>query len=582
MPNVNYENIIVTDANIFDDSWRRDKRFVYMFTGTDCRNLPNGYTRNEGVLVYKHLYVNASANNHGMQYWFSMSDGKIWSRKYSNGWDSWRSHEGMNRPEDDTITLDANRVESSKIEKTSDLTNNLPNGITGDNKIGVLQTFITKDNNGVQFYTPAKGTHSNKLFIRNFTGTTFSTWNNVSQPNLEDYIKKPEVQPVNTNAGTVRQESSIRKTDSSTTNLPDGINGDNKKGILQVFKYTNNTMTLIFTPTYGSFKGRMYTRTVSDENQWTPWREIQTTKGILKPEDEPTISNAGDKTMKSGIYRTTSSTTNLPDINNKYGVLQHFKENGSTHTGFQMFMPIDGNGFGKIYFRAFKSDTNLNSSTWKVLDMHSLSDLSNNIFKHHSTTNNDVNTFNEAGYYHTCDETQHLPEGVDKNGILKLVIKNGMKHYTYTPLEGKHLGETYVAKIDRTKTLHNDLWERLQGNTTTILDQRGLGQEPPVNYKKHSHSGHSRKGYVVQEWKFATDVNLIGEENVTRCILTTHVPYDQANQTSNLEDIIQVATMYDNTMYMRHPQDENNWGTWTQIGAGGTGDSTDFSSWDQF
>lgn len=73
------------------------------------------------------------------------------------------------------------------------------------------------------------------------------------------------------------------------------------------------------------------------------------------------INDANDF-KEFGIARTKSSTTNLPNVNRKYGVIQFFKENNNY--GIQLYYPTDGDFKGTIWTRNIHNNT---WSSWKRL-----------------------------------------------------------------------------------------------------------------------------------------------------------------------------------------------------------------------
>lgn len=330
----------------------------------------------------------------------------------------------------------------------------------------------------------------------------------------------------------------------------------------------------------------------------TPWVESSRSVSdnwIAKPEKEPTIGDA-NQLQYSGIFRTREAqgseqaTQHLPQGVNKWGVLQHFYENvggdGANKTGFQLYSPIDGEGFGNLYIRAFndaKDGYKLSDSKWIKLELAKLSAIQDSIFTHPSLELDAVDANTPTGFYLTTENTTGL-EGIPddkKDGVLKVTKDGDLSLQRYQPsIEGNT--EVYIRTINALKPISRqgqqpfEVMKAGQGYVKIINDRNGKVPNPSV-YVINNPNG-IEHGYVMYEWKYSGALGQdLPEANHNRDILVTYEPYPKDSQLSgDYTDVTQIAYVDDGRTFIRHGnKNSDTWAGWKELGAGGSSTPTD-------
>ena len=514
-----------------------------------------------------------------------------------------KSYNNVQIDMDGNRRLDANRLMElpqprGNIVRYAQNSSNFPNNREG---VALTMYYDGATRKGFQLAVDEDG----KLFTRcNKNGD--SSWKPISgdTKNNDNVIIKPEKQGHVTNVDDITTTSIRRTSESGTTGgtLPNGVTGESKVGILHTYSESSTASWCyqIYISIRGRMKGKQWIRVRN--NSWGPWSEIGSQSVDLspfmkKPESDVIVPNVGDVLKESGIRKTGNTTLGLPrelGEQDRWGVVQTFIENPNTSnhkaTGFQLFAPIDNKAFGKLFFRAFNDnvdDKKRTEDSWKVIDMHSLS----NTFGHHSTPHDgDINTFDKAGYYHTNDQTLNLPKGVNKTGILKVLIdSNGRKYFTYTPLDGPEKGHTWEASKGHTRNLTEDEWRKVNEDKghVKIIDTRQQSVPKPSEYKA---SSSPQSGFVMYEWKWVDSAGNNGirppaGEGSTqggRCILCTFEPEGSQVGGSDYSDVCQIAHFKSGNSYIRHGQNgTDGWEAWRALSGGGgtTVTGPDFTQW---
>lgn len=290
-----------TDANT-------KKTNGYSLTTWNCTNLPDiiGDTKS-GIL--KVIVEDPSSGGHpkGMQI-FSPIEGEYAGFPFTrifknNSFTPWKDGVSLVRekltgffehPESSKEIRSANDVKSNGYETTSDVTTDLPTEVMGTESVNGILKFVEFEKNdqgvsGVQYYTPVKGPHKGKTYIRTKDGTTTrqNSWDKWEEVNgTEGHTKIHDGRHVNQ----LPQEYLIQ---SSTTmgymmyewkwanqlNIG-GYNPPDEHHTLvatyiPMHKNEASARNYIYQTAYIIGDGKMYTRRSNPrENSWDKWTQM--------------------------------------------------------------------------------------------------------------------------------------------------------------------------------------------------------------------------------------------------------------------------------------------------------------------
>lgn len=183
---------------------------------------------------------------------------------------------------------------------------------------------------------------------------------------LEDYIKKPEKYALEIEDLNAINDSSFRKTNSTTQNQPKGM--ETKNGIVLTLVYSTQEMVQIWYATDNTTNRQRYYRQKRNGN-WSTWSLIS--HNWTLPEWENTVKNL-NKMKYSGTFRTSNSMDTIKETfpnavkENKDGFVEYFKyETGEdNYKGYQKFLSLQAPTAGKIYERYNQQGGENNWSEW--------------------------------------------------------------------------------------------------------------------------------------------------------------------------------------------------------------------------
>lgn len=358
-------------------------------------------------------------------------------------------------------------------------------------------------------------------------------------------------------------------TTSNTGNLPENY-GLVKTGLLfgarkDLNSYNNNGYQM-FIDTQGKFASRAIQ---SGRSQWyVP---------MYPAEQSNYYSSSIDELDRSGQYRTHPdyTTGTFPEQNSgsnndrrltKFGILSVYV--WDSENVYNIYTCTDGPHTGSLFLRA-KSKGNWGD--WIKLNVHSLE----NSFDHHGTPHRDLDasTVSKAGYYHTDEHTSNLPKGLsteEKEGVLKVLLKDRKKYLTYTAIGGDRKGQSWAKIIDPSARVEPD-WEGSVPANLEIHNKQTDAEIKPAEYESKL-----RTDRVTYELKF--DGKLGGpkfpETGVT-VILKSMMLFTEGfiKESDRVGYIIQEATsVATRKKYTREAKKLKNestweeWSPWTEIG----------------
>ena len=309
MPSVTYRELQATidDLNVMKAG---STQFEYRTVVKNATNSPE--PANEGMCVMIPYNTDDgsgySSGKASSQMYYSKS-GNVYTRSYyrdhKDHWGNWNkvsfgggeSTNAIIRPENENQITDANVLNYSGIFRTTNTTQNLPQGV--DNPWGVLQHFY--ENNGAgnqdakagfQLYAPITGSGFGNLYIRVFNAdhrlTGNSTWKKLNISKLIDMQDQVYTHPTTTlQEVTAETPTGFYLTTVDTQGL-DGIPAEHKDGVLKVTKDGDISLQR-FQPSVAGSKS-VYVRTISATMQtrsapdWIDINAEQLPK-IYKPQD---------------------------------------------------------------------------------------------------------------------------------------------------------------------------------------------------------------------------------------------------------------------------------------------------------
>ena len=185
--------------------------------------------------------------------------------------------------------FDANDVFNIQgIRATSELTTNLPSGISGDSCYGILHTYIDKDGDGYQQYVPMNGDWTNTVFKRRIktSDNAIGSWQYVldstewaDELSTENNTILGAINEVNTkkmhydninriaDANDFENIQGLRLTDESTLNLYSGLSNSSKWGFLYtIYEHSDeeySSVVQIHYPAWDSWMGGLLIRCIN-------------------------------------------------------------------------------------------------------------------------------------------------------------------------------------------------------------------------------------------------------------------------------------------------------------------------------
>lgn len=304
------------------------------------------------------------------------------------------------------------------------------------------------------------------------------------------------------------------KTKDTTTNLPPECNtGKDKWGILQFLKENENVGIQIFYPIDGKYKGRIFTRAIS-QNTWNEWKLISDFNGSynsLTDKPEPYNLPIASETILGGIkvgegLAITSDGTlssNIKTVN--WDIIQGkpetFKPEAHNHTVSEI---SDLNIIDNLTSTNAKEVLSANQGKVlndKIVQLESTNHTHTNKTILDSITQNNLNDWNQsikyielvAGnlndmrrsiYMKTSHLSQNLPSKCitndDKKGIVQFIKEDENTGYQiFLPISGTYKGRIF------TRTNINNTWSEWQlvsnfSGSYNDLTDKPSGYELPI------------------------------------------------------------------------------------------------------
>ena len=225
-------------------------------------------------------------------------------------------------------------------------------------KSGIVQTFFETGtmSYGIQYFTYINGTHKGHSYIRVRYNKNWESWKEISTPdNSMSYLGNI---PTGNNANNWDKPGTC-KTNTTTTNLPDNINGDEKYGTLLFLKDNGKKGTQIWSSA-NQDKGVYYR--ITNQSGVGTWKKLATVDDIPQGGGQGTFEHTETPIpdvlliSKSGYYRTNEQTQNLdiqhqphnhqPKQVSKNGILKVLVEGTKRYC---TYTPIDGKGKGQTW-----------------------------------------------------------------------------------------------------------------------------------------------------------------------------------------------------------------------------------------
>ena len=407
---------------------------------------------------------------------------------------------------------------------------------------------------------------------------TWDDWQNIT-PKSGDFFTTPEGEgQYSGNLDDIKTSSIKRTKGDQVTGTPQV---DNKWGIVQTFMENTTPRTeagfQLFVSIDGTQRGEIFTRTIAG-GRWTQWKSIKdgiSQLALIKPENLPKYTGDFNNITTSSIMKAGGERGNRP-IDSSEGIIQTYIGEGNRKT--QTWYGLSGPGKEQVYTRVQDQGQ---WTTWRKTMTDQDIRQQEETFRHHKTRIEDIKIQVHSGYYHTTEATRNLPEEVmndplSKNCILLIINKDQKVHYEYTPIQGKYKGHMYIGDFSQTRAVEIQ-WSKVADTNghLKVHDTRQTGSTTPEKYYEHtnSHDG----GYIVYEWKWASDIGLqeyLGQDN-DDILLQTIVPQSKEQVAGVI--ISQVAYDLDtHQYYFRNARQQskdgpwNVWSAWTTNAGGGS------------